>query len=115
VINTVAEINLRRGKGLFWFPLPGHKPSLREVREELKQKPWRMLLSDLFTGLCSCSFLIQPRDSAAHSGLGPSTNRSLLNLLWRLLTLPFSIRLRMCHEYLLQKRIFRNFNEAINC
>jgi hypothetical protein len=47
----------------FWFTLLYHCSSLKEVRagawrQELMQRPWRMLLTGLFSMTCSAYFLI---------------------------------------------------------
>lgn len=50
-----------------WLILPGHSPSPKEVRQELKQKLEAetveecMRLAGFLSGLCLAGFLMQPR------------------------------------------------------
>lgn len=44
-VKTLTRSNLGERKGLIWVTLPGPSPSLRQAVQELRQKPWRMLLA----------------------------------------------------------------------
>ena len=70
--NKQDQKQFKGGKGLLYLTLPGHSPLLRKVRTETQAEAGE---KHCLTGSFSASFLQQvPRDSDAHSGLGPPTS-----------------------------------------
>lgn len=93
---TLTKMNLRRGE--FVLQLPGHNPSLREVRTGVQAGTWEQKLDEgpqrsiaywfayvCFSDLLSYfSYIAQdhlPRSDSAHNGLGTPT--SIRTVWWR--------------------------------
>ena len=79
--NTMSKKQVVGGRVYCWnytFIIEGSQDRAESWRQELMQRPWRMLLTGLLCRACSACFLIEPRTTSLGMAPRPSYPWSLI-------------------------------------